>query len=447
MAILTNAVGPVSPVSASGFDPGPAVTTAAAEGSLRRVIVVLHDDADTGKVVRDHQRRFGIQILFEYRYALRGYAAMVAEDALPALSLDPAVQFIENDRDDRPPGVATFAKEPTQPAQTLSFAIGRIGADVSSTASGDGRGNVNVNVAVLDGGVQRDHPDLNVDGGANCVGSLGRAIGDPSGHGTMVAGFIAARDNKIGRVGIAPGARIYDVRVLADDLYGFLSELVCGIDWVAGTRLDATTGNDIAIANMSLGGPIPPDDGTCGVTDHDSTHRAICGLVALGVTVVVSAGNEGYDFVETGPATYGEVLTVTAMADRDSRPGGLGGVFMCDPEQYDDTVAYWSNFATLASDRSHVVSAPGVCMASTFPGSAYGVGSGTSFSSPVAAGTVALCMAFGPCAGKTPAQVIERIVADAEAYNLANPGYGYEGDPLRPDGSRYYGYLLYAGQY
>jgi subtilisin len=59
----------------------------------------------------------------------------------------------------------------------------------------------------------------------------------------------------------------------------------------------------------------------------------------------------------------------------------------------------------------------------------------------------ALCIAYGPCAGLTPGQIVARIVSDAEAYNLANPSYGYEGDPLRPDGDRYYGYLVNAGIY
>jgi len=421
-------------------------TTTSSDATLARVIVVLKDTADTSRVVRDHQKQYGIQVLFEYRNALRGYAATLPGSRLAALRADASVQFVEDDRDDRPPG-AVLAKEAPQPDQTQSFAIGRIEADRSTAISGDGKGNVNINVAVLDSGVQPDHPDLTVAGGVNCVGGLGRAVGDPAGHGTMVAGFIAARDNKIGKVGVAPGARIYDARVLAQDGYGFNSELLCGIDWVAGTRLDGTAGNDVAVANMSLGGVIGADDGRCGLDAQDSIHRGVCGLVALGVTVVVSAGNEGYDLALTGPATYDEVLTVTAMADRDARPGGLGGVFTCDPEQYDDTAAYWSNFATEVTDRYHVVAAPGVCMSSLFPGSTYGVGSGTSFSSPIATGTVALCIAYGPCAGKTPPQIVARIVADAEAYNLANPEYGYAGDPLRPDGDRHYGYLVNAGQY
>ncbi len=218
------------------------------------------------------------------------------------------------------------------------------------------------------------------------------------------------------------------------------------MDWVAGTRIDGPSNNDIAVANFSLGGP-DVDDGNCGRSGHQAFHYATCGLVAHGVTVVAAAGNETTDFQGIGLATYDEVLTVTAMADRDAMPGGLGGQFTCDPTEFDDTVANFSNFATLPSDRVHVVAAPGVCIANTSIGSGTGVGSGTSFATPNAAGTVALCIAYGPCAGLTPAQIVARIVSDAKAYNLANSGYGYDGDPLRPDGDRYYGYLVNAGIY
>ena len=84
---------------------------------------------------------------------------------------------------------------------------------------------------------------------------------------------------------------------------------------------------------------------------------------------------------------------------------------------------------------------------STYIGGTYAVGSGTSFATPLVAGTVALCIASGPCSGLTAAQIVAKIVADAEAHNLANPSYGYEGDPLRPGGDPYYGYLVNAGIY
>ena len=73
---------------------------------------------------------------------------------------------------------------------------------------------------------------------------------------------------------------------------------------------------------------------------------------------------------------------------------------------------------------------------------------GTSFSSPYVAGTVALCIADGQCAGLTPAQIIQKMVSDAAAYNDSNPGYGFTGDPLHsPDPSKFYGYLIHAGSY
>lgn len=70
--------------------------------------------------------------------------------------------------------------------------------------------------------------------------------------------------------------------------------------------------------------------------------------------------------------------------------------------------------------------------------------SGTSFSAPVVAGTVALCIASGPCAGLTPNQIIAKIVNDAAAYNNANLDYGFDGDPNHPIAGRYYGYLVRA---
>ena len=72
---------------------------------------------------------------------------------------------------------------------------------------------------------------------------------------------------------------------------------------------------------------------------------------------------------------------------------------------------------------------------------------GTSFSAPLASGTVALCIHSGACARLTSAQIVSKIVADAAAYNRANTGYGFQGDPLRPLSGKYYGYLIRAGLY
>ncbi len=434
-------------IRGESLDAGRGEVIALAAPIQSRYIVVLRNGSDASRVARDHARLFGINAIHVYRNVFAGYAALMDPSQRSAIEGRPEVLFLDLDLDERPPSLWTAASTPEQPAQVPGFTIGRIDADESTTIAGDGKGSVNVNVAVLDTGVQPDHPDLNVVNGYSCVGGTDpKAWADGPGHGTMVAGFIAARDNKIGRLGVAPGARISAVRVLDVDGFGWDSELICGMDWVAGTRRDGASDNDIAIANMSLG-TTGTDDGACGAIAHNATHAAICGLTRLGVTVVASAGNDSADFQFQEPAAFGEVLAVTAMADRDGQPGGLGGQFVCEPSEVDDTPATFTNFATVPHDRSHVVSAPGVCIASTFPGSTYGLGSGTSFAAPIASGVVALCLAYGPCAGLTPAQIVARIVSDAEEYNQANPTYGFEGDPLRPDGGRYFGYLINAGLY
>jgi subtilisin len=168
------------------------------------------------------------------------------------------------------------------------------------------------------------------------------------------------------------------------------------------------------------------------------------------VTYIVAAGNDSTDFQNSFPATYSEVLTATAIDDTDGQPGGLTppSPAVCATHQGDDVPAFFSNFATLPADQAHTIAAPGVCDQSTYKGDIYGVSSGTSFASPVVAGTVALCIASGPCAGLTPAQIVAKIVSDATAYNTGNPGYGFTGDPQHsPDPNKYYGYLIRASLY
>jgi subtilisin len=89
----------------------------------------------------------------------------------------------------------------------LPTGINRIDGELSTTVSGNGSGSVNVDVAAIDTGIDIDHPDLNVVGGMNC--STGRSFDDSNGHGSHVAGTIAAKDDAQGVVGVAPGARLH----------------------------------------------------------------------------------------------------------------------------------------------------------------------------------------------------------------------------------------------
>ena len=419
--------------------------TASAETLPGRYIVVLDDSVDhPGRVATEHARRYDIDRSHTFRDALNGYAARIPARRVSSLRGDSRVRFVSQD---------TVIK-----AAYLPTGIERIDAEASSTASGDGSGSVNVNVAVLDGGIESDHPDLNVAGGFNCTNQKS-GYDYPDFHGTHIGGTIAAKDNGVddssdGKevVGVVPGAPLWGVRVLKKNGAGTASQVICGIDFVTSTRTDSDPNNDIAVANMSLGGK-GRDDGNCGLSNKDALHLAICNSAAAGATYVVAAGNSGEDLYRHAPATYGEVLTVTAVADFDGQTGGTGTPFEgCGyVHTPDDSPAGFSNFATTAEDQAHTIAAPGVCILSTWAGpatplGAYALLSGTSMAAPHVAGTVALCVATGSCTG-TPQQIIQKLVSDAANYSAATPDYGFLGDPLRPMAGRFYGNLIRAGLY
>jgi subtilisin len=260
---------------------------------------------------------------------------------------------------------------------------------------------------------------------------------------------IGAKDNGIGVVGVAPGARLWAVNVDGNGGNITASRLICGVDWVTATRTDADSTNDIAVANMSIIGK-GADDGNCGRTNKDALHLAICASVSAGVTWVVAAGNASTDVANVIPASYDEVVAATAMADFDGQPGGLSApvCFNGNVAERDDYPASFSNFATSVGDRAHVAAASGSCITTTQRGGGYSFDFGTSFASPAIAGTIALCIAGAGCAALSPQQIGAKIVADAAAYDTNHPSYGFTGDPIHsPDPSRYYGYLIRAGLY
>jgi hypothetical protein len=265
--------------------------------------------------------RLGLQPRVVYEHSLWGFAGRFSEEAVRRLAADPAVLSIEPDR------IVTLDD------QALPAGIDRVDADLSAVAMIDGVDDaLDVDIAIIDSGIDPTHPDLRVAGGVRFIGEdcAGGMWADDAGHGTHVAGTAAAIDNSIGVVGVAPGARLWAVKVLNQNGSGTVSCIIAGVDWV--TAHAAT----IEVANMSLGG---------------STNTALCQAIAssaaAGVVYAVSAGNSHADASTRTPANCADVLTTSAIADFDGMPGGL------NPQTYqgssctmtgDDIFACFSNY-------------------------------------------------------------------------------------------------------
>lgn len=347
------------------------------------LVVVLQDSADPAAVGKEMARQHRGQVAFVYEHALTGFSISVPEQAAQAISRDERVRYLERDQVFR---TAATSEVPTGVARTFAPA----NAELDIDGTDDFR--VDVDVAVIDTGVDSAHPDLHVFAATNCSGgsplrgscSDGSAP-DGNGHGTHVAGSVAALDNGAGVVGIAPGARLHAVKVLSDSGSGYTSWIIAGIDWVT---KHATT---IEVANMSLG---------CECFSQ-AQDDAITRSVDAGVTYAVAAGNSDKDSETFSPANHPDVITVSALADFDGAAGGLGQA-TCRADQ-DDTLADFSNFGPGVE-----IAAPGVCITSTWPGGGYDTISGTSMASPHAAGAAALLASSDPAA--TPALIEERLV-------------------------------------
>jgi subtilisin len=399
-----------------------------------KYIVVLENEVENpASVADDLSSELDLQATNVYDDAIEGFGAEVPTAELPELRDDPRVDAVVQDR----------VVQAT--VQTVPSGIDRIEAEEESTVSEP----VDADIAIIDSGIYKNHPDLNIAGGRNCVGKKKRAWSDGYGHGTHVAGTAAAKNNDVGVVGVAPGARLYGVKVLNNRGEGSIDTVICGIDWVTDRA------GKIEVANMSLGAPTwGSDNNACGWKKDAAArelHSAVCRSVDAGVFYAGAAGNDGKNISREIPAAFNEVLTATAMADFDGEPGSES-LSTCGGEM-DDRFASFSNYATVGTqDEEHTIAAPGVCVRSTWNNGKYKSISGTSMASPHVAGTAALCIEDGPCVSNDPKDTMTRLRTDAQQRSGSDPlvdnYYGYQGDPNRPVGTtRYYGFLEYAGGY
>ena len=276
----------------------------------------------------------------KYTYNLiPAIAASVPEVAIEALKKNPNISNVELDNQ-------VFALEDTQ---TLPWGVNRIDAEVVHSSGNKGAG---VQVAIIDTGIDYTHPDLddNYYGGWDFVNNDGDPM-DDEGHGTHVAGIIAAEDNEEGVVGVAPQAELYALKVLDEEGYGYVSDVVYAIQW--------STVNGIKVINMSLGGK------------RNIFLEWACNLAYYsdGLLLVAAAGNGGAVIY---PAAYSSVIAVSATNSNDE-------------------LAWFSS-----TGKQVELAAPGVSIDSTVLNGGYGEESGTSMSSPHVAGTAALAWKANP---------------------------------------------------
>ena len=333
-----------------------------ADTGVGRYIVVLKPGVTARAVANEHAAAHAATISFVYSHALSGYAATIPNARLAAIRADERVDYVEPDG------------EMSAVAQTVPYGIVKIGADVSSTRAGDGIGAVsNVNAYIIDTGIDAAHTDLNVIRHVNFAGGPNR---DCHGHGTHVAGTVAAKDNGIDVVGVAPGAPLTGVKVLGCNGSGSNSGVIAGIDWVTANAVKP------AVANMSLGGGVSQ-------AIDDAVRRS----AASGVFYALAAGNDGADACSHSPARAGA--------------GTNNGIMTVGATDSADKEASFSNYGTCVD-----IWAPGVSVLSTRKGGGTTTMSGTSMASPHGAGGGALYLSTS--AGASPSSVESALKSAAQ---------------------------------
>ena len=273
------------------------------------------------------------------------------------------------------------APAPTIKEETIPDSIKRT---FSTADIEEGEKEADIDIAILDTGIDLDHPDLNVYRNASFVRDANTGD-DDNGHGTHVAGIAAAKGDGEGIIGGAPGARLWSVKVCDKAGECKISDMIKGVEYIT------QHADEIDVVNISVETPLSP-----------ALNRAISASIKAGVTYVVSAGNYGKDASTSSPASNPDVITVSAIADSDGKCGGFGPEFKAE-NATDDTFASFSNFGPSVS-----IAAPGVSILSTYLDGGYAVDSGTSMAAPSVAAAAALIKANST--DFTPKQVKDAIL-------------------------------------
>lgn len=286
-------------------------------------------EANDGVAILSEEEEVEIELLHEFE-TIPVLSVELSPEDVDALELDPAISYIEEDA------------EVTTMQQVVPWGITRVQAPAVHNRGITGSG---VRVAILDSGISA-HEDLNIRGGASFVPGE-PTTADLNGHGTHVAGTVAALDNSIGVLGVAPNAELYAVKVLGANGRGSVSSIAQGLEWAAL--------NNMHIANMSLGAEGP----------SSTLERAVNYATSRDVLVIAATGNNGSGSVGY-PARYANAMAVGATDQNNRR----------------------ANFSQYGTGIDIV--APGVAVQSTYPGNRYVSQNGTSMATPHVAGVAAL---------------------------------------------------------
>jgi subtilisin len=350
-----------------------ALSALPAQSSEKTFIVAFHQKPGPSEAALLHDAGGIIKRTYMLIPAM---AVTLPEQAAASLANNRRVAYIE------PNGIFKASDEYTD-----SWGVSHIGTAVVHSSGNRGAG---VKIAVIDSGIDSNHPDLddNYMGGYDFVFNDTDPNDETSiSHGTHVSGIIAAEENGVGVIGVAPEADIYAVRVLDGAGFGTLEWIIAGIDWAVDNGMD--------IANLSLEGP-----------DFQSLHDACDAAYAAGVLLVAAGGNTNGGVVRY-PAAYSSVIAVTATDAGDQR-------------------AYFSPLGPALE-----LAAPGTSILSTVRGGAYGFLSGTSQAAPHATGIAALFFAANPVDlnGNGFLHDEVRDMLHASAIDLGDPGpdsiFGY----------------------
>ncbi|MBP7936893.1 MAG: S8 family peptidase [Phycisphaerae bacterium] len=350
------------------------------QGAVERIPVLIGFKQQPGPVEKTLVRAAGGAIKHTYSL-VPAIAATLPRTAVAALQNNPNVTVIEPDGE--------FHAVDAELDNT--WGVKKIGAgEVHTSTTGIG-----VKVAILDSGINYNHPDLNGNyaGGYDFVNSDADPT-DDNGHGTHVAGTVAAVDNNVGVVGAAPATSIYALKVLGANGSGSFSNMIAALDWCVA--------NGIQITNNSYGSKSDP-----GTIVRDAYDKAY----AKGVLHVAAAGNNGNPKGSGNnvgyPARYGSVIAVAAT------------------DQSDQRAAFSSTGDTVE------LAAPGVSINSTLMNLGYGTMSGTSMASPHVAGVAALVISAGITDSNGDGWINDEVrqILNSTAVDLGASGrdtlYGY----------------------